>query len=68
VSEGTGGFETVARNERRIVDGRFVLFVKWYANDAGEVRSHWHLTPATRDLVAKVKQMLADAARQEEES
>ena len=67
VSEGSGGFETVARNERRIVDGRFVLFVKWYGDDAGEVKSHWHLTPATRDLVAQVKQMLADAERQEGE-
>lgn len=67
VSEGTGGFETVARNERRIVDGRFILFVKWYSDDAGEVKAHWHLTPATRELVAQVKQMLLDAQQREDE-
>lgn len=67
VSEGSGGFETVARNERRIVDARFVLFLKWYADDAGEVKSHWHLTPATRSMVEQVKLMIADARRREEE-
>jgi hypothetical protein len=55
VSEGQGGFNTVAGKEARLQSGRYILFVKWYTDGAGEVRAHWHLSPYTEALLARVR-------------
>jgi hypothetical protein len=43
-----------------VVEGEYLLFIKWY-EEGEEIRSHWHLSPATRRLLADVNRMLAEA-------
>lgn len=55
VSEGQVGFNTVAGKEARLQSGHYLLFVKWYTDGAGEVQAHWHLSPRTDALLARVR-------------
>jgi hypothetical protein len=55
VSEGQAGFNTVAGKEERLQRGRYVLFVKWYTDGNGEVQAHWHLSPYSDSLMARVR-------------
>ena len=65
VAEGTGGFETIARNERRLVEGNYLLFVKWVdlgEEAGGEVVPRWHLSPASPRAMADLNRMLTEAS------
>jgi hypothetical protein len=55
VSEGQTGFNTVDGKEARLQSGRYLLFVKWYSDSSGQVAAHWHLTPFTDALMARVR-------------
>lgn len=55
VTQGQAGFNTVAGREERLQQGHYVLFVKWYTDGAGEVQAHWHLSPQSDSLVARVR-------------
>jgi len=55
VSEGQVGFNTIRGTEERLQRTRWMLFVRWYTDGAGEVRAHWHLTPYSDDLAARVR-------------
>jgi len=40
----------------RIEDqGRFVVFLRWYRGETGDVRNHWHLSPFDQDLVDTIR-------------
>lgn len=60
VDEGSGGFDTIDRNVQRILDNRFVAFVRWYEDDEGALRAHWHLSPATPEVVGAVRAALEE--------
>lgn len=62
VAEGSGGFETIARNERRLVEGQYLLFIKW-AEENEEVIPRWHLSPASERALGDVRRMLVEAER-----
>jgi hypothetical protein len=48
VPEGAPGFSSVADNENRLLNERFVVYVKWYHNEeVAGVRPHFHLAPAS---------------------
>lgn len=64
VSEGQAGFNTVAGKEDRLQRGRYMVFVKWYTDGAGEVQAHWHLTPYTDELLARVRRTSGVEAQQ----
>jgi hypothetical protein len=55
VSEGQTGFNTVDGREARLQAGRYVLFAKWYTDGEGIVRAHWHLSPYSDGLLARVR-------------
>jgi hypothetical protein len=55
VSEGQTGFNTVDGREARLEAGRYVLFAKWYVDGEGTVRAHWHLSPYSDALLARVR-------------
>lgn len=55
VSEGQAGFNTVQGREERLQAGHYVMFVKWYTDGAGNVQAHWHLSPQTDSLLARVR-------------
>lgn len=55
VSEGELGYNTVRANLRRLQSGEYFLFARWYTNDDGQVRAHWHLTPRTDAALQRIQ-------------
>lgn len=55
VDEGSAGFDAVDRAERRLFNGRYVAFVRWYEDEDGQVRSHWHLSPNSSAVIDMVR-------------
>jgi hypothetical protein len=66
VSEGQSGFNTVNGKEARLQAGRYLLFVRWYTDGAGQVRAHWHLSPFSDGLVARVQRIRGNQIGSEE--
>lgn len=60
VGEGSEGFDTVDRGQHRLFNNRFVAFVRWYENDEGVVRAHFHLSPASRQVVELVRRSITE--------
>lgn len=63
VSEGSNGFETIARNERQLVEGKYLLFIKWAeeGEDTDVIVPRWHLSPASDRARGDVQRMLTEA-------
>ena len=55
------GFESVEREQQNMLHKPMVLFAKWVADEAGVVRAHWHLAPASKSIVNAVRLTLAGA-------
>lgn len=55
VAQGTTGFNTVVGRETRLQSGRYMAFVRWYNDSSGAVRAHFHLSPLSDALVARVR-------------
>ena len=53
VRQGQPGFGTVTGNDARILNQRFVAFVKW-AEEDGQIVGRWHLSPASERVVRRV--------------
>jgi hypothetical protein len=53
VRQGQPGFGTVTGNDGRILNQRFVAFIKW-AEESGQVVARWHLSPASERVVRRV--------------
>jgi hypothetical protein len=60
VDEGSAGFDSVDRSERRLFNGRYVAFVRWYEDENGQLQSHWHLSPGTNAVVEMVRQAITE--------
>lgn len=60
-TENSIGFESVERERQNILHKPMVVFAKWVADEAGVVRAHWHLAPATKNIVSAVRLSLAGA-------
>jgi hypothetical protein len=58
VREGEGGYGTLRNAESRILNQRFVLFVKWTQNDAGTIVPRWHLSPAGAGVIRRVNTLV----------
>jgi hypothetical protein len=58
VEQGSGGFDTVEGNEQRLMRERMLAFVKWYESESGNVLAHWHLSPATDGVIARVEYLI----------
>ncbi len=54
VSEGEVGFNTVRGNEPRLQSRDYVLFARWYTDESGVVRAHWHLSPQSTALIQRI--------------
>lgn len=54
------GFDTVRGNDTRILNNRFVLFLRWVQADANSPRvARWHMSPASEPIVARVNSLVA---------
>jgi hypothetical protein len=54
-TQGQPGYNTVQGRQERLSANRWLLFVKWYIDGVGDVRPHWHLSPATDALVRRIR-------------
>ncbi len=66
VRQGDAGFPSVDGDESRILNQRFVLFVKW-ADQDGRVVARWHLSPAAERIVRRVNTLIERRHTPEEE-
>lgn len=55
VTEGSSGFHTVRNNITRIQAREYLLFARNHADDEGQVRPRWHLSPNTPRLLQRVR-------------
>jgi hypothetical protein len=64
VRQGQLGFPTIQENLQRLEQREFVVFVKWYQDDQGERAAHFHLSPASEQIVSATESsaMLAKKA------
>ncbi|MFN9813844.1 MAG: hypothetical protein ACK6CU_29885 [Deltaproteobacteria bacterium] len=59
VREGDAGFDTVHEQEQRILNQRFVAFVKWTQAGPGDpIVARWHLSPASERIVRRVNALI----------
>jgi imidazolonepropionase-like amidohydrolase len=54
VREGDAGYPSIKSSESRMLKAPFVVFVKWYEDDIGQVFPHWHLSPDTESVRSMV--------------
>ena len=57
--EGAPGYPMVAENQDRLLNHRFVAYVKWYDAEGGQVEAHWHLSPASDGVIVEVERAVA---------
>jgi hypothetical protein len=58
VREGDRAFGTVDGNVDRLLSGTYLAFIKYYQDDQGTVRAHWHLSPAEPGVVARIEYLI----------
>jgi len=58
VSEGRPGYTSVDHNRTQLMDGDYVLFLKWYRTDDKSVLAHWHLAPASEAVMTRIEKAL----------
>lgn len=57
--EGDAGFDTVHDQDRRLLNQRFVAFVKWVqATPEDPIVARWHLSPASERVVRRVNSLV----------
>jgi len=61
VSEGATGFQTVRNNITRIQSREYLLFARYYTDEDGAQRVHWHLSPNTPRLLQRVRDAIGVA-------
>jgi hypothetical protein len=59
VSENQDGYFGVTNNQQRLLNQRFIAFVKQFKQDKGEVVTRWHLSPASDKIMAKIDQFIS---------
>jgi len=58
------GYSLITRHEARLVDTH-IAFIRWFDGEDGKLANHFHLSPASPQLVKAVKEMIE--TREEEE-
>lgn len=58
VRQDSMGFDTVDGNHRQILDTEFIAFLKWYENENGDVKPHWHLSPSSDPVVSRTEYLI----------
>lgn len=58
VREGSDGYASIDGNDRRILNKSFVLFLKWYQPPTGPIAAHWHLSPASQQILQATSRMI----------
>lgn len=59
VRQGVPGFPSVNDNLARVEGGQFVAYLKWFRAEGGNVAAHWHLSPASAQVLAETEGAVA---------
>ncbi len=67
VESRAAGFATVRDNESRILNQRFVGFLKWVQDPSGgPIAARWHLSPASERVVRRVNSLVEESHSDED--
>jgi len=59
IAKGSASAQRLDAERARIDElGRFVAYVRLYADETGETRAHWHLSPYDTDLLGTIRRVL----------
>lgn len=56
---GDAGYSSIDSNQRRLLSGSFLLFVKWTQGADGSLVAKWHICPASAKITALVRELAA---------
>jgi hypothetical protein len=56
--EGDPGYATIHGNEERVLNQRFIAYVRWTRSDAGTLVARWHLSPAGERVIARINTLV----------
>lgn len=56
--EGDPGFGTIQENDERVLNQRFIVYLRWTRNEAGTLIPRWHLSPAGERVIARVNTLV----------
>ena len=59
VDDTQASFSTVEDHEQRILNERWIAFIKWEAVEGAAPIPHWHLSPDTAEVRAKIDYLLS---------
>ena len=51
VNQGDAGFVSVDNNLSRLQGARVLVYVRWYRAETGELANHFHLSPASDEVI-----------------
>jgi hypothetical protein len=66
VREGVPGFISVHDNLERLQGAKVIAYVRWFRTDVNTVSAHWHIAPASEEIVAETKSAIGQFARIEQ--
>jgi hypothetical protein len=56
--EGEPGFGTIQENDDRVLDQRFIAYLRWTRSESGTLGTRWHLSPAGERVIARVNTLV----------
>lgn len=59
VREETPGFTSVHQNWNTLESKQFIAYLKWFRTDVGSLAAHFHLSPASDEVLRETEAMLA---------
>jgi hypothetical protein len=59
VNQGDAGFPSVDGNLTRLQGARVLVYVRWYRSETGAIENHFHLSPASDEVIAAAASRVA---------
>jgi hypothetical protein len=56
--EGDPGFGTIQENDERVLNQRFIAYVRWTRSESGALSARWHLSPAGERVILRVNTLV----------
>lgn len=63
VREGVPGYVSVHDNLERLQGAKVIAYVRWFRTDVNTVSAHWHIAPASEEIVAETETAIGQFAR-----
>jgi hypothetical protein len=60
VNESSPGFPSMHEHWGTLEGRQFIAYIKWFVSDAGSVAAHFHLSPATEEVLGETEALLGE--------